>query len=101
MRSRLSMYPYLRRTGSRHWSDNLLGMHCDSTIPYSTQQNLSKKKTKAMTANELFGRLRKVIWMLTSGDIPVTINGKSVEITDVTLEGSNGNYWCDIKTKEQ
>jgi hypothetical protein len=39
--------------------------------------------------------------MLTSGDIPVTINGKSVEITDVTLEGSNGNYWCDIKTKEQ
>lgn len=54
-----------------------------------------------MTANELFGRLRKVIWMLTSGDIPVTMNGKPIEITDVTLEGENGNYSCDIKTNNQ
>ena len=35
--------------------------------------------------------------MLTSGDIPVTINGKQVEIVDITFECNNNNYRADIK----
>ena len=57
-----------------------------------------------MTLNELLNKGRKISWMLTSGDIPVTMNGRPVEIYDITLEGSNGNYWADIKViakKEQ
>ncbi len=54
-----------------------------------------------MTANKLILSLRDVVYMLTSGDIPVTMNGKPIEITDVTLEGENGNYSCDIKTNNQ
>lgn len=33
---------------------------------------------------------------LSSGDIPITINNQPVEITDVTLEGDDGVYWCNI-----
>ena len=35
--------------------------------------------------------------MLTSGDIPLTMNGEPIEIVDITLEGHNGNYWADMK----
>lgn len=54
-----------------------------------------------MTVNGLFARLRNVILMLTSGDIPVTVNGRPVEITSVSLEGSDGEYRCDIKISEK
>lgn len=50
-----------------------------------------------MTLNGLLNKCRKISWMLTSGDIPLKMNGEPVEIYDVTLEGENGNYWADIK----
>ena len=49
-----------------------------------------------MTLNELLKKGQKISWMLTSGDIPLTMNGQPVEIYDITLEGSNG-YHADIK----
>lgn len=49
-----------------------------------------------MTLNELLKKVQKISWMLTSGDIPLTMNGQPVEIYDITLEGSNGNYHADI-----
>ena len=50
-----------------------------------------------MTLNELLKKGQKISWMLTSGDIPLTLNGEPIEIYDITLEGENGNYWADIK----
>ena len=50
-----------------------------------------------MTLNELLKKCRQISWMLTSGDIPLTMNGESIEIVDITLEGHNGNYWADMK----
>lgn len=50
-----------------------------------------------MTLNDLIRKCRSVSYKLTSGDIPITMNGQPIEITDVTLEGDNGNYWADIK----
>lgn len=50
-----------------------------------------------MTLNDLLKRGREVSWMLTSGDIPLTMNGEPIEIVDITLEGDNGNYWADMK----
>ena len=50
-----------------------------------------------MTLNGLLKKGQKISWMLTSGDIPITMNGEPIEIVDITLEGSNGNYWADIK----
>ena len=50
-----------------------------------------------MTLNELIAKAQHVSWLLTSGDIPVTMNGEPIEIYDITLEGSNGNYYADIK----
>ena len=50
-----------------------------------------------MTLNGLIKKGREISWMLTSGDIPLTMNGEPVEIVDITLEGSNGNYWADMK----
>lgn len=49
-----------------------------------------------MTVNELITMLRQLSWKLSSGDIPITINHQSVDITDVTLEGDAGTYWCNI-----
>lgn len=53
-----------------------------------------------MTVNQLMDMLRQISWKLTSGDIPITINNHSVDITDVTLEGNSGTYWCNINLKE-
>ena len=50
-----------------------------------------------MTLNDLLKKGREVSCMLTSGDIPLTINGEPIEIVDITLEGENGNYWADMK----
>ena len=50
-----------------------------------------------MTLNELLKKGQKISWMLTSGDIPLTMNGEPIEIYDITLEGENGNYWADMK----
>ena len=50
-----------------------------------------------MTLNGLINKAKQVSWMITSGDIPITMNGEPIEILDITLEGSNGNYWADIK----
>ena len=52
-----------------------------------------------MMLNELILKCRAVSGMLSTGNIPVTLNGKPIEITDVSLEGENGNYHADIKTK--
>ena len=54
-----------------------------------------------MTLNELLEKGKKVSWLLTSGDIPLTMNGEPIEIVDITLEGSNGNYWADMKVVER
>lgn len=51
-----------------------------------------------MTLNDLIKKGQRISWMLTSGDIPLTMNGEPIEITDITLEGENGNYRADIKT---
>ena len=50
-----------------------------------------------MTLNELIKNGIQISRCLTSGDIPLTMNGEPIEITDITLEGENGNYWADIK----
>ena len=50
-----------------------------------------------MTLNELIKKATQISRMLTSGDIPVTINGKQVEIVDITFECNNNNYRADIK----
>lgn len=50
-----------------------------------------------MTLNELINKARQISWMLTSGDIPLTLNGEPIDIVDITLEGENGNYHADIK----
>ena len=50
-----------------------------------------------MTLNELLKKAKHVSWLLTSGDIPVTMNGEPIDIYDITLEGSNGDYHADIK----
>ena len=50
-----------------------------------------------MTLNELIKKANQVSWILTSGDIPLTMNGQPIEIYDITLEGSNGNYWANLK----
>lgn len=54
-----------------------------------------------MTVNQLLDLLRQVSWKLSSGDIPITINNQSVDITDVTLEGSAGTYWCNINSQKE
>lgn len=50
-----------------------------------------------MTLNELIKKSKQISWMLTSGDIPLTMNGQPIETYDITLEGENGNYHADIK----
>ena len=50
-----------------------------------------------MTQNGLIDKATQISWMPISGDIPVTMNGEPIEIYDITLEGSNGNYHADIK----
>lgn len=52
-----------------------------------------------MTVNQLADILRQISYKLTSGDIPITINNQPVDITDVSLEGSVGTYWCNINLK--
>lgn len=54
-----------------------------------------------MTVNQLMDMLRQISWKLTSGDIPITINHQPVDITDVTLEGDEGIYWCNINLKAE
>ena len=54
-----------------------------------------------MTLNDLIKKGQRISWMLTSGDIPLTMNGEPIEITDITLEGSNGNYWADMKVERK
>ena len=53
-----------------------------------------------MNMNMLITALTRVSYRLTSGSIPLTLNGQPINIIDATLEGSNGNYWCDLKTEE-
>ena len=55
----------------------------------------------SMTLNDLIKKGQRISWMLTSGDIPLTMNGEPIEITDITLEGSNGNYWADMKVERK
>lgn len=50
-----------------------------------------------MTLNGLINRTMEISRMLSSGDIPLKLNGEPIEIVDITLEGENGNYWADIK----
>ena len=50
-----------------------------------------------MTLNELLNKGISISRRLTSGDIPLTMNGEPIEIVDITLEGENGNYWADLK----
>lgn len=54
-----------------------------------------------MTLNDLIKKGQRISWMLSSGDIPLTMNGEPIEITDITLEGSNGNYWADMKVERK
>ena len=53
-----------------------------------------------MTLNELLKKGKEISWMLTSGDIPLTMNGEPIDV-DITLEGENGNYWADLKVIER
>lgn len=54
-----------------------------------------------MRLNEFVEKLTNVSRLLTSGSIPVTINGKRVKILEPTLEGENGDYWCNIQIEEE
>ena len=49
-----------------------------------------------MTLNELLNKGLSISRRLTSGDIPLTMNGEPIDV-DITLEGENGNYWADLK----
>lgn len=54
----------------------------------------------AKTANELVLELEsEVCRRLTSGSIPLTIDGKKVDVIP-ELQGENGNYWCGLDIKE-
>lgn len=54
----------------------------------------------AKDANQLLIELqRNVIFRLTTGEIPITINGEKVEITP-ELQGENGDYWCELNIKK-
>ena len=54
----------------------------------------------AKDANQLLIELqRNVIFRLTAGEIPITINGEKVEITP-ELQGENGDYWCELNIKK-
>ena len=52
-----------------------------------------------MTLNGLIEKLTFISRQLTSGDIPLKVDGKEVDI-NATLEGEQGNYWCNINIKE-
>ncbi len=56
----------------------------------------------AKTANELLEELQKISFRLTSGDIPLTIDGKKVMVHPELRGfcGENGNYWCELNIKE-
>jgi hypothetical protein len=53
----------------------------------------------AKTVNELLIELQRVSYSLTSGDIPLTINGEKVEVVP-ELKGEDGDYWCELDIKE-
>ena len=54
----------------------------------------------AQTVNELIKQLTKgVAYKLTSGSIPIKIDGKIVEVTP-ELCGENGDYWCELYIKK-
>ena len=52
-----------------------------------------------MTINGLIKRCSTISAMLSTGDIPVTLNGKSFEIKEILLKGEMGAYHVEIKTK--
>lgn len=54
-----------------------------------------------MTLNDLIKKGQRISWMLTSGDIPLTMNGEPIEIVDIILKGENGNYWADMKVERK
>ena len=50
--------------------------------------------------NELLGCLKGFLFHLTSGDIPIKVNGKEISSIEPELEGENGDYWCNLIIKE-
>lgn len=50
-----------------------------------------------MLLNDFIIKARQISWQLSSGDIPLTLNGSSIDLVDITLEGDNGNYFVDLK----
>ena len=53
----------------------------------------------AKTVNQLISELQCVSSQLTSGGIPLKIDGKTIEIT-AELGGENGDYWGELCIKE-
>ena len=54
----------------------------------------------AKNVNDLINELqRDVASRLTSGDIPLKVNGNIVEVTP-ELWGEDGDYWCRLLIKE-
>ena len=50
-----------------------------------------------MTANQLTNLLQACVSVLSSGDVPVMIDGKPLN-AEVYLAGNDGNYYINLKT---
>lgn len=53
-----------------------------------------------MTLNKLIKLLSDVQRQLSSGNIPITINGMSIDVVEITFENIGKDNWCNIAIKE-
>ena len=51
------------------------------------------------TLCSLVKQLSSIGSMLTSGEVPILINGKPLSIKEISLKGEGGDYYVEIKTK--
>ena len=51
------------------------------------------------TLGSFLKKLSSIGSMLTSGEVPLLINGKPLNIKEISLKGEGGDYYVDIKTK--
>ena len=63
----------------------------------SSSKDKCRLEHSNITFNSLIKKATFVSRQLTSGDIPLTLNGEPIDIVDITLEGEQGNYHADIK----
>ena len=75
----------------KHYKQQCFASYCSVNSP-----DKCRHLYECGSMNELIKGLRDISARLTSGDIPIKVNGKEISSIDVTLEGENGDYWCNI-----